>query len=300
MSIAQLNEVDLNLLVVLRALLETESVRATGQRLKKTPSAISHSLRRLREIFDDPLFVRDGQRVVATPFAQGLAAPLEESLGRLGLLLERRPRFSPGSVRRSFEVGTTDYVQLVMLPRVLERLLNEAPEVSIRCRSPGEHVDALVRDRTLDLAIGSNFQPLAGLMRSHLYNEELVAVRKKVPRQQPLTMETYLAADHVLVSPRGQTGSMIDSALGTRGLKRKVRLTTPHFLVALHLVARGGLMTTLPSRVARALGKTLPIVLDALPFPTAPFEVSLLYSEVYRFDPMHLWFRTLIKETSRI
>lgn len=290
----QLAQVDLNLLVVLRELLATGSVKEAAVRVGRTASAVSHALRRLRETFGEPLFVRDGQRLVPTAFARGLAEPLERVLGEVSLLLERRANFNPRELVRTFSVGTTDYAQLVVLPRLLERLGHEAPGVTVTCVTPGNTVDALVRERSLDVALGSNFQPLPGLVVQKLYDERLVAVARR--GTGPLDLETYLERKHVLVTPRGMPGSLVDTELERRGLRRQVVLRTPHFLVALHLVATSDLVTTVPARVVEVTAAQLPLEQHPLPVDLEPLLVGLLYSEVYRYAPAQIWFRGLVGE----
>jgi DNA-binding transcriptional LysR family regulator len=297
MNAVHLRDLDLNLLRVLHQLLVEQSAQRAAKRLGLTPSAVSHALRRLRDTFDDPLLVREGHRLVPTPRAERLGEPLQRVLAEIEGLLAHDAPVDPAKLSRTFVIGAADYGQLVLLPRLLERLAEVAPRVSLELVQPGSAIDAETRERRLDLAVGASFQELAGLVLTRYFTDALVVVTEA--RARAPTLKRYLEARHVLVSPRGQPGSIVDSALEARGLSRRVVLRMPNFSTAAVLVAGGELITTMPGGAARALARRLPLALHPVPLETPPIAFGAIFSEVYRFDPAHAWFRGLVAEVAR-
>jgi DNA-binding transcriptional LysR family regulator len=298
MNRVHLRDVDLNLLHVLQALLLERSAQRAAKRLRLTPSAVSHALRRLRETFGDPLFVREGHRLVPTPRAERLGEPLQRVLGEIAGLLADDAPVDPSTLTRTFVLGAADYGQLVVLPALLARLAEAAPGVTVEVRQPGAAIDAETRDRQLDLSVGASFEELSGLVLTRYFADALVVVAPR--RAAAPTLKRYLEARHVLVAPRGQPGSIVDRALAARGLARRVVLQVQSFSSAALLVAEAdGLVTTMPAAAARALARQLPLGLHPVPVETPPIAFGAIFSEVYRFDPAHTWFRGLVAEVAR-
>jgi DNA-binding transcriptional LysR family regulator len=298
MSRVHLRDVDLNLLRVLHALLLERSAQRAAKRLRLTPSAVSHALRRLRETWGDPLFVREGHRLVPTPRAERLGEPLQRVLGEIAGLLTDDAPVDPSTLTRTFVLGAADYAQLVVLRPLLARLEAEAPGVGVEVRQPGAAIDAETRDRQLDLSVGASFEELSGLVLTRYFSDTLVVV---TPARAPVpTLKRYLEARHVLVSPRGQPGSIVDRALAARGLSRRVVLRVQSFSSAALMVAESdALVTTMPAAAARALARRLPLALHPVPVETPHIAFGAIFSEVYRFDPAHTWFRGLVAEVAR-
>lgn len=300
MSQVQLRDLDLNLLLVLERLLAEQSVQRAARRLGRTPSAVSHSLRRLRELVGDPLFVREGPRLVPTPRAQRLAEPLARVLGEIEVFLTRdEASVDPATLQRRFVVGAADYAQVVVLPALLSRLAHEAPRVTLTVLQVGDDVDALVRERQLDLALGAGFRELPGLLSQRYFDDRLVVVTRRRPRPRAPTLAQYLEARHVLVTPRGLPGGLVDDELGRRGLSRHVVLRTPTFAAAAFLVAGSELLVTMPERAATALAGQLPLSVHELPLALPPVRFGVVFSEVYRLDPEHVWLRQLVASVAR-
>ena len=180
-----LSAIDLNLLVILQDLLVTRSLTQTARRVGRTQPAVSHSLKRLRTLFDDELLVRSGKGMVLTSRAEGLVAPLDEALGRLDDVLSARGHFVPERLERRFTLGSTDFADLVVLPELLPRLIDVAPLVEVTTMSSGDAVERRVQEGSLDIALGVGFRALSGLMIQPLYEERLVCVVRRDHRYGP-------------------------------------------------------------------------------------------------------------------
>ena len=296
MTTTQLSEVDLNLLVVLESLLQTCSVTVTARQLGRTQSGVSHALRRLRELFGDELFVRVGANLVPTARAQELAAPLKELVRDTQRLLGSRGTFEPQRLQRTFTIATSDLGEIVVLPRLLTLLAQQAPGVTLNVLFVGGQVDGMVQSGQVDLAWGASFQPLAGLMAQTLFEERNVCVvRKGHPRlDRKLTLEDFVREPQVAVSPRGLVRDIVDEALERQGHQRRVVLRLPHFVTAPLVVAASDLLLVAPSRVAVALAAVAPLQILEPPLPLPNFSFTQAYGEMHRKDPAHQWLRAQV------
>jgi DNA-binding transcriptional LysR family regulator len=304
MNAVHLAQVDLNLLVVLHELLRARSTTEVARRLGRTQSAISHALARLRETFGDPLFVRAGATLHPTARAEELAAPLAQLLASTDALLRHSDQtFDPTRVERTFSIGTTDFTELLLLPPLLLRLRREAPGVNLRTLFLGADLDRAIQTREIDLAIGTLFRDVTGLIEQTLYEDRLVCiVRRDHPRvrsRRPLDLDGYLALDHALVAPRGLPGSTVDAALAPLGRRRRVVLTLPHFAAAALIVAESDLILTIPERFARAMVARAPLKILEPPLELPRFRFSILFSATMRDDPTHAWLRRVIADAFR-
>ncbi|MGZ3405206.1 MAG: LysR family transcriptional regulator, partial [Polyangia bacterium] len=126
-----LNQVDLNLLVVLEAIYTEGGVTQAAKKLHLTQPAISHSLGRLRELFEDPLFVREGRRLVPTPLARNLIDPLRRSLRGLESTLNEVEHFDPSTTKRRFTLGLRDVLEAIVLPNLMEDVSRNAPHIDV-------------------------------------------------------------------------------------------------------------------------------------------------------------------------
>jgi DNA-binding transcriptional LysR family regulator len=288
-------DVDLNLLVVLRALHATESTSLAAKKLGRTQSAVSHALARLRLTFEDELFVRVGPGLRPTTFAEQLREPVARLLAGAEALFEPRGRFDPKTLERTFVLACTDFAEMTILPRLMPALRAEAPGVSLVTRGFGADVERAVLDGEVDLAYGTRFRPLSGLMEQHLLDEEMVVLlRKDHPALgRKLTIARYCALDHVLVSPRGGPGGSVDAALESTGYKRRVVLRLPNFTAAALVVARTDLVVTLPESFARHMARLAPLRVVAPPLTLAGFGFRMLFPTTSRDDPAHALFRRM-------
>ncbi|MDP2310872.1 MAG: LysR family transcriptional regulator [Pseudomonadota bacterium] len=289
---------DLNLLLVLEALLEERSVTRAAARMGLTQSALSHALGRLREHIGDPLFVRGPTGMVPTPRAEALAGPVHEALTTIRGALDSRP-FDPSTARGVVRLGTTDYAAFVLVPGLTARLRAEAPGLDLHVSSiPSEGITELVSG-AVDVVIT---RPLGGDVRGGLYQQVvfeddfLCVLRAGHPAADRFDLDAFLAWPHVLVAPRGQTGGVVDTVLATRGLARRVAVLLPHFLVAPHIVAGSDAIVTLAARVARRLAEPLGLILRPPPLALPGFTMAMVWHERTHRDPAARWVRERVME----
>lgn len=292
----ELRAVDLNLVLALDALLAERHVTRAAARLGITQSAASHALGRLRDLLGDPLLVRGPKgAMLPTPRATELAPAVHRILEDLAGVLRGQGGFDPATAKHAFHIGAADYIELVVLPKLVERLARIAPGIDIWIHHIAEFGDAELAAGVLDVVIGPPRRALrpAGSYEKILFDERFTCiVRKGHPLADArMTMARYAGASHVLVAPRGTPGSLVDDALAAVGRTRRVAVAVPHFLVVPHVVAASDLVATLPERVAAFFADMVGLARAAPPVELAPFQMALAWHERMHEDPRHRWLR---------
>lgn len=291
--------VDLNLLVALDALLQERSVSRAAARLGLTQSAMSHRLRRLREHFDDELFVGGKGGMVPTPRALSIGAPIRRGLLELDGALRPAEAFEPATSERRFDIISSDYAELVVLPRILERLGRDAPHICIALRPTDRLITQRLADGEGDLYVGIRLDAPT-LMRLPVFEEGFASiVRTDHPRVRGrLDLDTFTSLSHIIVSG-GEGPSAVDEALSKIGRERRVVLRLSRFAGLPHVIARSDLIATVPRGVAFSAAEYLPLqVLDPpLSLPRSPIDVC--WHPRSNDDGGHRFVRTLIAEITR-
>ena len=301
MHASPLAPIDLNLLVALQALLSERSVTRAAARLALSPSATSHALGRLRDLYGDPLLVRSGRRLDVTQRALALLPQLERGLADLAGTLAGEPAFNAATARRSFSVSMADYNQALSLGGLLRRLRRQAPGITLSVvahPNPLELVDA----GSVDVALMPHpAAPTPGLSVRKLFDDGFVSIVRKdhprVPaRLRQLPLATFLALDHLVVSPGGSAGSIVDSELQRRGLTRRVVSRVSSFLVAPLLVSQSDLVSTGPERLLRKIKAHFPIRILRPPLAIPRFDLHMVWHTRRDHDPAHAWLRRVLAE----
>jgi DNA-binding transcriptional LysR family regulator len=291
-----LRAIDLNLLVVLAALLSERHVTRAARRLGLSQSATSHALARLREVYGDPLLVRRGRRLDPTPRAVALLPQLERGLGDLAGTIRSEPAFDPRTARRSFVIGMADYGQAILVEPLLKTLRREAPGVDLSLKAFPNVVD-LIDSGAMDLAIGPPTDLPRGFSSRKLFTDGFMCVvRRGHPqvRRSSITLSEYLALSHLLVAPSGSPGSVVDNELGRRGHSRRISLTVTSFLAAPIVVAGSDLISTGPVRLLKNMLRPYGLRGLSTPFALKGFEIHMFWHGRRDHDPAHLWLREMI------
>jgi DNA-binding transcriptional LysR family regulator len=310
-ALDRLTRVDLNLLVAFEALARELSVTRAAQRLGVTQSAMSHSLRRLRELLDDPVLVRGRAGMVLTPRAGSLAVPLRGGLVTLGRALASPDPFQPATARRSFTLATPDLWDVLALPPLLERLGQDAPGVDLAVApfSGSQGLADELEAGEVDLAVVAQVAdgpavpdiPTPGLVRRRLLRDSfsclIRAGHPALRRGRTLTLETYASLSHALIAPGGEGKGLVDQVLEQHGLRRRIALRLPHFYTAPAVIAHSDLVLTAPTALTWLRGD-LPLVALPPPLPLPEHDVNLLWHQRFTDDPAHRWLRDLVAEVS--
>ncbi|MBF0309249.1 MAG: LysR family transcriptional regulator [Magnetococcales bacterium] len=289
---------DLNLLVAFDILMTERGVTRAGKVLGITQAAMSNTLRRLREIFDDPLFVKVGQRMVPTARALELSTPIREALGQVKTVLEQE-RFEPVGSKQRFRIGMVDYASAMLLPMLLRRLHEQAPEVEVEVVDVGGTGECQeLESGTVDLVF-SRFQWVSPQLKLHrLFEQHYVCLfRKGHPLIGPsgeLTLEAMLAARFVHYFPKGMDTTVVDEALGQMGYQRKIVARLDSFSMVPLLVSSSDMMAVVPEGTARCVLSHLPLVAAALPFDTPRLRMAIAWHPRTDASPPHIWLREQI------
>ncbi|MFY3383332.1 LysR family transcriptional regulator [Paracidovorax sp. MALMAid1276] len=289
---------DLNLLKALDALLDERSVTRAAQRLSLTQPAVSGMLTRLRESFDDPLFVRTQRGITPTLRAQELAAPVKELLGGIESLLQPQA-FDPATAQMTVQLASTDYaLQAVVVP-FLAKLRRRAPGVRVAV-VPAQHLPVYERLERgdIDLALISPENTAPDLYARHLFDERYVCVmRAGHPDAQggALSLDRFCALDHALISYTGGSFcGVTDEALARLGRSRRVVLSITSFLVLPEILRKSDLIAVVPQRVV-ADARGLAVLEPPLPIPG--FVKTAAWHERTHRSPGHRWVRSVMFDT---
>lgn len=289
-----ISRVDLNLFVVLDAIYTERGITRASERLNLTQSAISHALSRLRDLVNDPLFVREGHLMVPTPMAHALIPSVKRAIGQIESSLNQLRSFDPASSTRQFSIGMGHMVESAAIPRLAARLREQAPHVRLSALHHDPHaLESALASGDLDVALDV-MQPLAQhlpctpLRRSRL----VVAARAGHPAlAEGLSLASYLALDHVAaVSPRCGL-SIEDQALQRLGLERRIVVRCQHHWTACQLVAGSDMVLTLPEAAAETASAALGNVLMPFPLEVTGPDIHLFWPPSAGDDPANRWLR---------
>jgi DNA-binding transcriptional LysR family regulator len=297
---ADIRKVDLNLLATLNVLLEERNVSRAAERLALTQPTVSGMLARLRELFGDPLFVRTQRGMLPTPRAEALAPALTQLLADAASLVAQEP-FDPSSSNRVITISVNDYMQSCLIVPLVRSLREAAPRMRLVIRHlEVADLNPMLGNGQLDMAITIPAFADPALHCETLYHEEYVGV---VRQAHPIgtgriSMNQFLAYDHVLVSPAGGalTGPT-DEALAAIGRERRVALSVPSFLILKEVLQTDDLIALVPRRLMQRNAESLRQI--KLPMQVPGFDVITAWHNRTHQDPALRWVRELLADVTR-
>lgn len=291
---------DLNLLTTLDVLLNEGSVARAAKRLQLSPSAMSRALARLRETTGDPLLVRAGRGLVATP----RALELRERVGRVvqdaQAILRPQEKLDLKRVVRTFTLRTSEGFVESFGPRLLAVARKEAPGVTLRFVQKSDREGHGLRDGSIDLETGVIASTTGPEIRTQaLFRDRIVGVVRKghALAKGKVTPSRYLAAEHVLVARSGVREEPIDEALTALGINRKVAAVVGGFTTAVALARTSELVASVPER--HTAGARDGMLSFALPYPLRDFVVSAMWHPRLEADLAHQWLRERVRRVCR-
>lgn len=296
-KIVDLRNIDLNLLVIFEALVEERSVTKAAARLNLTSSAVSHALRRLRTQFGDPLLLRTADAMVPTPEAVRLATRFRRALSEIESAIGVSGAFNPATARRSFLLRVSDYVGVLLLPRLCIRLSSVAPGVSLvvqsfDTRQPSDRVEYEGVEVRLSVSRGNS---VLAASRRMIEDRWMVLMRADHPAAKaPLTLETYLALGHLKVA--GVGSNILDEILAERGLARRVMVQVPTWQGMVPVIESTDLIAAMPAHWIDSVLSNSNCATFALPIPELALSIDAVWHPRNDNDPGHRWFRELIHE----
>ncbi|CAE6971300.1 PCP degradation transcriptional activation protein [Paraburkholderia nemoris] len=297
MNKTNLGVADLNLLRVFLAIWDLRSLTAAGDRLGLTQPAVSHALRRLRNLFEDPLFVRTPNGMVPTEAAFRLYPPLAQAFAIINNAMQQLAKFDPATAQRVFRVSMSDMSEFYFLPPLIALLDREARGIRIDIANiPVESLSAAMRAGEIDLALGYVPGLDAGCVSQTLFLDEHVCVvraghplRKAKPSREDLSALRYVYASTNATGHR-----MVEQWLDELKLKRDVVLRLPHFVVAPEIVMNTDLAVIFPKSIARRFNRGKAFRILSLPFALPPIEIRVHSHTQFTADAGIEWLRETI------
>jgi DNA-binding transcriptional LysR family regulator len=318
-----IGRIDLNLLKVFEAVYEDRNLLLVGKRLNLTPSAVSHALRRLRELVGDELFMRTGKGMVPTGRATAMAPGLRDSLRQIEALLGVEP-FSADTSTRRFVIAANDHVTEVVVAPLSRALQHVAPHVDLVVR-PSTRLDLAeqIDLGRIDLAIGIFAQVPPRLAAQTLFSQgEAALMRKGHPAaRRKLTLHDLARYPLVTLSVGGQEEGAVEGFIVERGLARqsemfdrhaleaalagsrqspRTRITVPHALAIPALLRDTTMLSIVPASLAVALARNEGLVRRALPYQARPSTLQAIWHGRHEHDVGHAWLREMVAKAARV
>ncbi|WP_206685374.1 LysR substrate-binding domain-containing protein [Bradyrhizobium uaiense] len=294
-----LRNIDLNLLVILDALLTDRNVSRAGERIGLSQSAMSAALARLRDIFQDPLLVRVGRDLALTRTAEDLIVPLKESLSKIEQTLLRRPGFNPAIDIRTFSISASDYAGLVLLTPLIRMIANEAPNVTIHLLPRARDAARVLQTNQADIVIeptelfGPSDYPTSPL----LSDRWLCAVDANHPevKGHALTEKQFLELPHLVYGIGSDRHlNLADQHLADTGVQRRIAVTVESFLLNPFLIEGTQLVSLVLERAAKRLVGTVNIKLLETPIAVPDIHEAMYWHPRHTTDPGHKWLRATL------
>ena len=303
----ELSRVDLNLLVLFHVVLEEGHVARAAGRLNLTPSAVSHAIGRLRDLLKDPLFLRTPKGVVPTARALELGEPVAEILARVGRVMASAVPFDPATSGRRFVIGAPDAVLASAMVPLRECLGTQAPDVDVGLihLMPGGRGGSMdqpwqdslkkLEKREIDVAILPLRAVPPRFEARRLYDEDfVVAMRQGHVFARAPTEAAFCRSQHLLVSLSGEPFGFVDQLLAKRGLKRRIVLTVPTFMMALAHLSSSDLIAALPRRLVERHAARFGLAVVDLPVKRPPDPIQAVATKAAMMDTGIVWLMEVI------
>lgn len=287
---------DLNLLRVLVTLDSTRSVTYAADALDMSQSGFSSALARLRQLCDDPLFVRTADGMTPTPRAERMIATARSVLEQVAEGVLGQPGFDPATTRTEFRLAMADVAEIVFLPRLLRHLQEHAPGARVACSTLAHGpLQAAMTAGEVDLALGY-FPDLGSqsFFQQRLYVHTYACmVRKGHPLEgSRLTEKAFLKFGHAVVASPARSNDLFEKFLEQRGLKRHIVLSTPHHMSLPAIIEETDLLATVPLATGARFAQLGTVQLLGLPFDPPTFSVQQHWHRLVHHDARSQWLRS--------
>jgi DNA-binding transcriptional LysR family regulator len=295
----QMNNLDLNLLTVFDTVWRHRHLGLASEELELSQPALSHALKRLRGKIGDALFVKAPGGMQPTARAVQLAPVVRSILANVRQHVLSAPRFDPRSASRNFTIALTDVGEMVLLPKLLGRVMSEAPAVNIRTISmPTRDLLAALHKGEVDLAVGY-YPDMRGsdVLQQRLFKQGFVCVARAdhpVVRGK-LTQKQFRDLPHAVAQTEARSPEMVKRHLRGHRLRRRELLRSSHFLSLPMVIASTDLIATVPASIGELLGKNVGAQILQPPFPIPPIDVrQYWHRSQHHGDPANQWLRGIV------
>ncbi|MEL1250985.1 LysR family transcriptional regulator [Aurantiacibacter gilvus] len=293
----RLDNFDLNLLVAFDVLMQEQNVTRAANRLNVTQSAMSASLKRLRESFQDDILTQHGKRMIPTPFALTLQPDIAEKISELRALIARQGRFDPASSERHFRIAASDYITTVLLVPLLNSLAREAPSIRFTFELPGPASQLSLGNGELDMMLTPEIFIVPNHPSELVFEERHVTVAWTGNRAvgETLTPETFVSSGHVGVNV-SRRFTFAEEWFNQQGIERRIEVNAASFIQSPFLVPETMRLCVMHERLARYMAERLPLRILETPFPIPPMREMMQFHATRKEDPGLLWLRGKLSE----
>lgn len=295
-----LRSFDLNLLVAFDAMMQDRSVTKAAARLKIQQPAMSHNLATLRLLLQDDLFIRIGQIMQPTAKAQALSAPIRLALNQAQSALSARVAFSPETEERTFRLGLSSEIELLLLPDLTARLQALAPGIKVLSRvAHPDQAEAMIDMQAIDLAVGCSHHNGSRYVSEVMFDAHVMCCfnPRLLDLDVPIDRETYLSQRHAVVSQTESLHGCVKEALEHASVDLDVVAAAPDFLSVLSTAMKAPVIATVAARVALKYGPVLGLKVSPVPLDLNFPPVTMVWSHYADKDPASLWMRQQIRES---
>jgi DNA-binding transcriptional LysR family regulator len=292
---------DVKLLRLLDQLYATRSVTRSAEALEQSQPTVSIWLARLRKQLNDPLFVRTAEGMLPTPRADALIATVREVLAGLQRLSESAAAFDPSTAQRRFRICMTDASHITLLPRLLSHVRAVAPGVALEAGRIDAELAQALQAGEADLAIGYLPWLDTGFYQQTLYAQDWICLTNtRHPRvgsdlATDWNLGVYQAEAHIAISS-GTGHQLLDNALASQHITRRVLLELPGFLGLSAILSTTDLVATLPRHIGETLARTAGLRVLPCPLPIPGFTVKQYWHARYQHDSACRWMRGVCAE----
>lgn len=288
---------DLNLMVIFDAIMQEQSVTIAAERLSMTQPSVSNALSRMRHVFKDPLFIKEGRGIKPTPFASSMWLQVSNSINTISDVVNPKT-FVPYYAKRTFRIALTDGLVSLLWLELRKVIEQTAPHINIHAVPYTMNGENLLMNAQVDLI--ADYVPDLGryIQRQHLCNNYFVALMSP---EHPLVHQEFdikalLNSDNLLVSLSGDASGIVDVKLAEKNLTRRIAMTTNSFASAMSLIKQTSLICVLPYAIAFEHVKKGSLIAKSMPIDIPPAEISMAWHNRSNTDVGLIWLRETISQ----
>ncbi|AEE23424.1 transcriptional regulator, LysR family [Glaciecola sp. 4H-3-7+YE-5] len=295
------SKIDLNLFLVLVTVYQEGSITAAGKRLHLSQPAVSHALSRLRDKYQDPLFVRHGRKMIPTALCQTIMPRVLSSVTELESTLHNIGEFDVHQYQREMKFGFRDILESLFFPELSTDLLINTPNITVNSRQVSRvDMEAALESQELDIVIDVLSPTSSEIQHTLICDEHFSLIcRKGHPILSNMSLQSYVQADHALVTFKDSAVNTVDMALAQHGASRKFALKCEHYFAATSVISRCDMLLTMPNAYARLLKQQMPVEVVPLPFEVPMLPVHMYWHKQAVHDPLNSWMRAKLLDIAK-
>ena len=293
----KIKDTDLNLFIAFDVIYTEKNLTKSGQVLGITQPAVSNALARLRDLFNDELFIRTSRGMIPTPVANQLIGDIRNALSLIQNTISVSEKFDPSTAEMTFKISIGDTSEYRLLPLLIKELAELAPKVKVETYlTPRKDAPRELASGAIDFSIDPPLQSDQHLKHEKIYQEDYVMIVRKdhpILKKQKITIEDYLDLSHIHISNRKTGMGHVDMTLYKLGLSRDIYLRAQHFLVAPYIVEQSDMAIT----TTKGFAVDRNLAWRELPFDIDPLVLHLYWHENNDNESSSKWMRDLMLKT---